>query len=78
MATYVVQRKESSTGNLDTKPVRKCGVSILTNQKNVIPVSDQVFNYFGMHKLFDTGAVAQPSFRLVLSNALGTLGILYF
>ena len=48
MATYVTQRKENFTRKLESKALRKCGVSILTNQK-VLVVSYQVFNYFGMH-----------------------------
>ena len=54
MATYVVQRKESFTRNvrLGPKQVRKCGVSVLTNQKD-LRVSAQVLCYFGMHNLFD-------------------------
>ena len=48
MDSYVVQRKESFTGELI-----KCGISILTNQE----LSDEVFNCFGIHSLFDTVAI---------------------
>ena len=47
MDSYVVQRKESFIGELV-----KCGISILTNQKS----SNEVFNCFGIHSLFDTVA----------------------
>ena len=50
MAIYVAQRKEGFIGELDILPNQQCGVSILTNQK---VVCDEVFNYFGMHSLFD-------------------------
>ena len=53
MATYLAQRKESFTIEfLETVKQKnmKFGVSILTNQTN------GVFNYFGMHNLFDAVA----------------------
>ena len=48
--TYLVQKKENFTRKLESKAIRKCGVSILTNQK-VLIVAYQAFNYFGMHNL---------------------------
>ena len=44
MATYVIQRKEIFSGNLLSKAVRKCGVSILTNEKVLMY---KFLNYFG-------------------------------
>jgi len=69
MATYIVQKKESFTRNLEAKPVRMCGVSILTNQEVV--VSYQLFNCFGIHSLFEI--VVMISFYLILRNVPGTL-----
>ena len=75
-ASYAHRRKESFTGNLDSDltVVRKCqcGVSILTDQKPE-PKWNELFNYSGMHNLFD--AVAKIS---LLSNAPGTLQIVEF
>jgi hypothetical protein len=71
MATYVAQRKRIFIGEVIDIWIGQCGVSILTNQNVlVVTVSHQVFNYFGMHNLFDTGTVAQLSFYLILSIEL--------
>jgi hypothetical protein len=74
MVAYVAQRKESFTGDLDLLkldpnpiPYSRRGVSILIQKVFIV----EVFNYFGMHSLFDT--VAKLSFYLmILSNAPGT------
>ena len=57
MDSYVVQKKESFTGEKI-----KCGISILANEK--LYLSNKVFNCFWIHSLFDT--VAKLSY-LILS-----------
>jgi len=85
MVTYIAQRKENFTRSVGlvglrtlskvgdpVAKVRKCGVSILTDQK----VSKHFLKYFGMsrYSLFDT--VAKLYYYLILRNAPGTLWIL--
>ena len=68
MDTYVGQKKESFTKDLEKIPVKwkcQCGMLILTNQK---VLWYEVFNCFGIHSLFDmyvldstaTGLMAHP------------------
>jgi hypothetical protein len=49
MTIYVAQRKESFTG-IRVENFFMCGISILTNH----PLCNEVFNYSGIHSLFDT------------------------
>ena len=68
MATYLPQRKESFTGDLEIALnwIRQhYGVSMLTNQ------TWKVFNYFGTHSFFD--ADSKLSFYLILGNAPDTI-----
>jgi hypothetical protein len=54
MVSYVAQRKESFTGEIQIaiEKIIMCGVSILTNH----PLCNEVFNYSGVHSLFDAVA----------------------
>ena len=50
MDVYVAQKKESFTRDLDTKKLRKCGVSILIKQK--VPLVPSL-KALGLDEVFD-------------------------
>ena len=65
MATYVAQRKENFTGDLALNRMSQYGVSILTNQK---VLSYEVFNYFGIRRLFEAESVMVSTYKVTSSH----------
>ena len=55
--TYVGQRKESFIGELVKEKKQVCGVSILTKTH----LTNEVFNCFGIHSLFDAPRIISSS-----------------